>query len=68
MDTIAAVMVLNGYLLAGWGRLRASASRDNDAGATTLEIVIIILVLIALATALTVVLTSAVQRRLDQIN
>jgi hypothetical protein len=39
-----------------------------ETGATTLELVIIVLGLIALATALVVALTTAVQRRTNQIN
>ena len=67
MNTLAALIILDGYLLASRRRLR-EATAARDIGATTLELVILILVLAAVATALALVLRAAVQRRLDQIN
>jgi hypothetical protein len=67
MNTLAALIVLNGYV----ATLRREVRRrvgDNDVGASTLELVIIILGLIAVATLLVVAITAAVQRRVDQIN
>lgn len=67
MNTLAALIVLNGYV----ATLRREVRRrvgDNDVGASTLELVIIILGLIAVATLLVVAITAAVQRRVNQIN
>ncbi|HEY3546973.1 MAG TPA: hypothetical protein VGK17_12920 [Propionicimonas sp.] len=67
MNTLAALIVLNGYLATLRRAVRTRVG-DNDVGASTLELVIIILGLIAVATLLVVAITAAVQRRVDQIN
>lgn len=67
MNTLAALIVLNGYVATLRREVRTGIG-DNDVGASTLELVIIILGLIAVATLLVVAITAAVQRRVDQIN
>lgn len=67
MNTFAALIVINGYLATTRRQVRDRFG-DDDVGASTLELVIIILGLIAIATMLVVAITSAVQRRVDQIN
>ena len=67
MNTLAALIVLRGYVVATRRPVRERYG-DNDGGASTLELVIIILGLIAVATLLVVAITAAVQRRVDQIN
>ena len=66
MHTIAALIVIDGYLLGArrWARSRAPL---GDAGGATLEAVIITLGLIAVAGLLVFAITAAVQRRVDQI-
>ena len=67
MNTIAALIVLRGFIATARRTVR-ERHPDNDAGASTLELVIIVLGLIAIATMLVVAITAAVQRRVDQIN
>jgi len=67
MNTLAVLIVLNGYVATLRREVRTRVG-DNDVGASTLELVIIILGLIAVATMLVVAITAAVQRRVDQIN
>lgn len=67
MNTLAVLIVLNGYVATLRREVRTRVG-DNDVGASTLELVIIILGLIAVATLLVVAITAAVQRRVDQIN
>lgn len=66
MPTLAALILLTGYVDGARRRIRDRYS-TNDLGATTLELVIIILGLIAVATILVVAITAAVQRRVNQI-
>ncbi|MCB2178204.1 MAG: hypothetical protein KQH57_20540 [Actinomycetales bacterium] len=67
MHTIAALIIIDGYLLGArrWARTRTPL---GDAGGVTLEAVIITLGLITVAGLLVFALTTAVQRRVDQIN
>lgn len=67
MNTIAALIVLRGFMAAARRTVRERYP-DGDVGASTLELVIIVLGLIAVATMLVVAITFAVQRRVDQIN
>ncbi|MCB2175752.1 MAG: hypothetical protein KQH57_08085 [Actinomycetales bacterium] len=67
MSTIAALIVLRGFIATA-RRTARERYADNDVGASTLELVIIVLGLIAMATMLVVAITAAVQRRVDQIN
>ena len=67
MNTLAALIVLNGYVATLRRKVRTRVG-DNDVGASTLELVIIILGLIAVATLLVVAITAVVQLRVDQIN
>ena len=67
MNTIATLIVLQGYLATARRSVRERYG-GSDVGASTLELVIIILGLIAVATLLVVAITAAVQRRVDQIN
>ena len=67
MNTLAALICLNGYVATLKREVRRRVG-DNDVGASTLELVIIILGLIAVATLLVVAITAAVQRRVNQIN
>lgn len=67
MNTIAALIVLRGFMATARRTVR-ERHPDNDVGASTLELVIIVLGLIAVATILVVAITAAVQRRVDQIN
>jgi hypothetical protein len=67
MNTIAALIVLRGFIATARRTVRERYP-DNDVGASTLELVIIVLGLIAVATILVVAITAAVQRRVDQIN
>lgn len=67
MNTIAALIVLRGFITTARRTVRERYA-DNDVGASTLELVIIVLGLIAVATLLVVAITAAVQRRVDQIN
>ncbi|WP_448060641.1 hypothetical protein [Cellulomonas hominis] len=67
MHTLAALIILNGYVATLRREVRTRLP-NNDVGASTLELVIIILGLIAIATMLVVAVTAAVQRRVDQIN
>lgn len=67
MNTLAVLIVLNGYVATLRRGVRTRVG-DNDVGSSTLELVIIILGLIAVATLLVVAITAAVQRRVDQIN
>lgn len=66
MNTFAALIVLDGFLLAARRTARARLA-GNDIGGVTLEAVIITLGLIAVAGLLVVAITAAVQRRVDQI-
>ncbi len=72
MNTLAALIVLNGYVATARRTVRqhtgAPGSGASEAGASTLELVIIVLGLMAVATLLVVAITGAVQRRVDQIN
>ncbi len=67
MNTLAALIVLNGYVATARRTVR-DRTGDPQAGASTLELVIIVLGLMAVATLLVVAITGAVQRRVDQIN
>ena len=67
MNTLAALIVLNGYVATARRTVR-DRTGDHEAGASTLELVIIVLGLMAVATLLVVAITGAVQRRVDQIN
>ena len=67
MNTLAALIVLNGYVATARRTVR-DRTGENDIGASTLELVIIVLGLMAVATLLVVAITGAVQRRVDQIN
>lgn len=66
MPALTALILIRGYVAGAqrWARTHAG----NDVGAVTLEAVIIALGLIAVATLLVVAITTAVQRRVDQIN
>lgn len=68
MPALLALQVLLGLTYTARRALRERVNPADDVGLSTLEIVIIILGLMALAAALVVVLTAAVNRRLDQIN
>lgn len=67
MNTVATLIVLQGYL-ATIRRTARERHAPDDVGASTLELVIIVLGLIAVAGILVVAITAAVQRRVDQIN
>jgi len=60
--------VVTGYATDARRAVHRRLGALDDAGASTLELVIIILGLVTLAAALVVVLTVAVNRRLNQIN
>ena len=60
--------VVTGYAASAHRAVRRRLGGLDEAGASTLELVIIILGLVTLAAALVVVLTVAVNRRLNQIN
>lgn len=62
------LIVVTGYAADARRAVRRRLGGLDDAGASTLELVIIILGLVTLAAALVVVLTVAVNRRLNQIN
>jgi len=66
MNTIAAVIVLNGYLATAQRTIR---QRTGDSGAgTVLEQVVIAVGLLAVAILAVAAITVAVQRRIAQIN
>ncbi len=67
MPALLAIQVLLGYAHTARRALHERVNPADDVGLSTLEIVIIALGLIALAGALVVVLSAAVNRRLDQI-
>lgn len=70
MNTIAALIVLNGYVATARRVVHARiAGDDPEAGIShILEVIIISLGGLALAVAAVAVVTVAVNRRLDQIN
>ncbi|HEY8722152.1 hypothetical protein [Pengzhenrongella sp.] len=69
MNCIAALIVLNGYLVTARRVVHERVSgQEPEAGATTLENVILVVGFIGLAIAAVAVITAAVNRRLNQIN